>query len=54
MMTKDAIKEKLADRNIAEVARRSGVSPSTIRDLIKDRREIGVGSLYKLSDYLED
>jgi plasmid maintenance system antidote protein VapI len=53
MLTKEKIREKLQDRNIVKVAELSGVSQSTIHDLIKDRREIGIGSLYKLSKYLE-
>jgi predicted transcriptional regulator len=52
MLSIDKIRESLLDRNIREVAKRSGVSEASIYRMLRGQ-DIKVSTLKKLSCYLE-
>ena len=52
MLSIDKIRESLLDRNIREVAKRSGVSEASIYRMLRGR-DTKVSTLEKLSCYLE-
>lgn len=53
MLTIEEIREKMGDRNIAEVARRLDVTRAWLADIIKGRGKPSYSMLEKISDYLE-
>lgn len=53
MLTPDAIKTMLEDRNLMEVSRRSGVTYMTIYSMIKRGAEPSYRTVKALSDYLQ-
>jgi predicted transcriptional regulator len=52
MLTVQQMREALADRNIREVAKRSGISEATIYRALRGQ-DIKVSTLARLSAYLE-
>lgn len=52
-MNLEQIKEKLSDRNLAEVARRIGVTRAYLSSIMKGQK-ISEEMRKKLSDYLEN
>jgi len=53
VLTLPEIKERLSDRNLMEVSRRSGVSYQVVYNLVKDRTEPKYSAVKALSDYLK-
>lgn len=53
MLTIEQIKERLSDRNLAEVARRLGVTRAYLSAITNDRVKPSYVMLTRLSDYLE-
>jgi transcriptional regulator with XRE-family HTH domain len=53
MLTIEQIKDRLSDRNLAEVARRVGVTRAYLSAITNDRVKPSYDMLVKLSDYLE-
>lgn len=53
MLTLPEIKERLSDRNLMEVSRRSGISYQCVYNLMKDRTDPKYNTVKALSDYLK-
>ncbi len=53
MLDIDEIIKKLGDRNLAEVARRVGLTPQYLTLIVSKKRHAGELAIRKLSDYLE-
>jgi len=53
MLSPDEIKEKLEDRNLMEVSRRSGVAYMRIYNLVKRGNAPSYNTVKVLSDYLQ-
>lgn len=53
MMTIDQIREKMADRNIAEVARRLGITRVWLSAILNGRGRPSYEMLERISAYLE-
>jgi len=53
MLTLEEIKVKLADRNLKEVSRRTGISYARIYNLATERTEMTYTTVKTISDYLE-
>lgn len=53
MLSIEQIKEKLTDRNLAEVSRRLGITRAYLGMIANGQRKPSYDILKKLSDYLE-